>query len=114
MSPVIELISWFCFLAGSALCVTGGVGLLRFPDFFSRLHASSVTDTLATPLIITGVMLQVDLSLDTAKLLLIILFVWASNPTATHALTKATLHGGQRPLEFGDDQDTSGEGSSTP
>ena len=98
MHMVVDLISWFCFLAGGFLCVTGGVGLLRFPDFFTRLHAGGVTETLATPLIIVGLMLQIELSLDTAKLLLILVFVLATNPTATHAMAKAALHGGQRPL----------------
>lgn len=95
---VVDLISWVCFLGGGFLCVTGGVGLLRFPDFFSRLHAGGVTETLATPLIIIGLMLQIDLSLDTIKLLLILAFVLATNPTATHAMAKAALHGGQQPL----------------
>ena len=108
MSTVLDLISGFCFLAGGLLCVTGGIGLLRFPDFFSRLHASSVTETLATPLIIIGVMLQIELSLDTIKLLLIIVFVLATNPTATHAMAKSALHGGQVP-KTGSDKPKAGE-----
>ena len=103
MSGVIDFISGFCFLAGSFLAITGGVGLLRFPDFYTRLHASSVMETLATPLIIIGLMLQTDLSLDTAKLLLIMVFILATNPTATHAMAKAALHGGQRPLLAADE-----------
>jgi multicomponent Na+:H+ antiporter subunit G len=97
---LVEILSWFCFLAGGFLCISGSVGILRLPDFFSRLHASSVTETLATPLLLTGVMLQTGWSLDTLKLMMVWLFVLSTNPTATHAMVKAALHDGQTPLEF--------------
>ena len=83
---------------GGFLCLSGSVGLLRLPDFFSRIHASSVTDTLAAPLLISGVMLQIDLSLDTVKLLMVLGFLLATAPTATHAIVKGALIDGQLPL----------------
>lgn len=98
MSLIIEWISGFFLLAGGFLCITGGVGLLRLPDFFSRVHAAGVTETLATPLLLFGLILQMELSLDTIKILMIMVLVLATNPTATHAMAKATLHGGLRPL----------------
>ena len=98
MSALIEILSWCCFLLGGFLCLSGGVGLLRFPDFFARVHAVGVTETLATPLLLIGVMLQVGVSLDSAKLLLVMIFVLATNPTASNAMAKAALHGGHRPL----------------
>ncbi|MHC4516480.1 MAG: monovalent cation/H(+) antiporter subunit G [Planctomycetota bacterium] len=98
MATVVEVLSWFCFLVGGFMCITGAVGLLRLPDFFSRIHASSITDTLAAPLLLTGVMLQVDPSLDTVKLLMVLIFVFVTNPTATHAMVKAALNDGQVPL----------------
>lgn len=114
MTAILELLSGACLLLGGVLCITGGVGLLRMPDFFSRVHAAGVTDTLAAPLLLTGLLLQMEWSLDSVKVIMILILVLATNPTATHALTNATLHGGQRPLELGNDQDTTGEGSSTP
>ncbi len=114
MTAILELLSGLCLLLGGVLCITGGVGLLRMPDFFSRVHAAGVTDTLAAPLLLTGLLLQMEWSLDSVKVIMILILVLATNPTATHALTNATLHGGQRPLELGNDQDTTGEGSSTP
>ena len=98
MAIIVEVLSWFCFLVGGFMCISGAVGLLRLPDFFSRIHASSVPDTLAAPLLLTGVMLQIDPSLDTVKLLLILGFVLATNPTATHAMVKGALNDGQVPL----------------
>lgn len=99
MSDVITLLSGVCFLTGGFLCLTGGVGLLRLPDFFSRTHAAGVTETLATPLLLIGIILQLPLfSLESFKLILIMLFVLATNPTAAHAMAKAALHSGHTPL----------------
>lgn len=98
MSVMIDWISGFFFLAGGFLCITGGVGLLRLPDFFSRVHAAGVTETLATPLLLIGLMLQMEWSLDTFKIFMIMILVLATNPTATHSMAKAALLGGQRPL----------------
>jgi multicomponent Na+:H+ antiporter subunit G len=93
----LDLLSWFCFIAGGFFCVSGSVGLHRLPDFFSRIHSASVTDTLAAPLLLFGVILQGELSLDTIKLLMVMGFLLATNPTATHAMVKAALLDGQYP-----------------
>ena len=114
MTTILDLLSGLCLLLGGVLCITGGVGLLRMPDFFSRVHAAGVTETLAAPLLLIGLMLQMELSLDTAKVIMIMLLVLATNPTATHAMAKATLHGGRRPMVFDADDSTEGEGSSKP
>ena len=97
MSDAIDMLSGFCLLAGSVLCITGGVGLLRLPDFFSRVHAAGLTETLAAPLLLTGLSLQMEWSLDLFKVLMILILVLATNPTATHAMAKAALHGGYEP-----------------
>ena len=75
-----------CLLFGSVLCITGGVGLFRMPDFFSRVHASGVTETLAAPLLLIGLLLQMEWSLDSVKVIMILIIVLATNPTATHAM----------------------------
>lgn len=72
--------------------------MLRLPDFFSRVHAAGLTETLATPLLLIGLMLQMEWSLDLVKVGLIAVLVLATNPTASHAMAKAALHGGRRPL----------------
>lgn len=99
MTIIFDFLSAFCFFAGGCLCITGGVGLLRLPDFFTRVHAAGVTETLASPLLILGIIFnQSQLSLDSMKLLMIMLIVLATNPTASHAMTKAALHGGLKPF----------------
>jgi multicomponent Na+:H+ antiporter subunit G len=106
MSLLLDGLSAACLLAGGFLCITGGVGLLRLPDFFSRVHAAGVTETLAAPLLLTGLMLQMEWSLDLLKVLLIMLFILATNPTASHAMAKAALHGGQGPEDKPEKEDS--------
>lgn len=104
MAMVLDVGSWILLIAGSFICVTGGVGMLRFPDFFTRIHAAGVTDTLGAGLIFGGLMLQAGLTLVLAKLVMILLFMLFTSPTASHAVAKAALHSGLKPQldEVGD------------
>lgn len=92
-----DVLSWLLLAAGSALIVIGGIGLIRLPDFFSRLHAVSIPDTLGAGLVTVGLMVQAGLDPVSLKLLLILLFLLFTGPTATHALAKAALHGKLNP-----------------
>jgi len=98
MSIVATYLSWVLLVLGGFLCISGSVGLLRFPDFFTRMHAASVTDTLATGMILAGLMLQSPTWIVFAKLAMILVFVLLTGPTAGHALAKAALHNGLKPL----------------
>lgn len=98
MNIVIDALSWVFLVAGSAFCIIGAVGLVRMPDFYTRVHAASITDTLGVALMLLGMMLQAGFTLVTVKLLMIgVLFLFAS-PTATHALVKAAMARGVAPL----------------
>ena len=114
MTTVLEFLSGLFLLLGGVLCITGGVGLLRMPDFFSRVHAAGVTETLAAPLLLIGLAFRMEWSLDVVKLIMILILVLATNPTATHAMAKATLHGGQHPLVVNNDTDSGEAGKSKP
>lgn len=98
MVVIIDALSWVCVVIGGFFVIVGAVGVLRFPDLFSRFHAAGVTDTLGAALILIGLMLQAGLSLITIKLILILAFGLFTSPTATHALAKAALHGKLKPL----------------
>ncbi|MFN0300311.1 MAG: monovalent cation/H(+) antiporter subunit G [Burkholderiales bacterium] len=98
MNVVIDVASWLCLATGGFFCIVGGVGLLRMPDFFTRMHAVSVTETLGAGLILIGLMLQSGWSLVAAKLLIVGLLIFFTSPTATHALAKAALARGLEPL----------------
>jgi multicomponent Na+:H+ antiporter subunit G len=94
---LIDMLSWALLLAGGLFGVLGGLGLLRFPDFYTRLHAAGVTDTLCAMLIIAGLVLQAGLGLLSLKLVLILLFLLFTAPTATHALARAAMVDGLQP-----------------
>ncbi len=85
----IDILSWGFLTLGGTFCVVGGIGLLRMPDFFTRLHAASIIETLGAGLLILGMLLQAGLSLVSVKLLFILLLIFFSSPTATHALARA-------------------------
>ena len=97
MDMVIDVLSWVCLMTGGFLGFTGAVGLFRFPEFFSRLHAASVTDTLCAFLIILGLMLQGNSLMMEIKLVLVLLILAYTSPTAAHALAKSALHSGLKP-----------------
>ncbi len=92
-----ELLSWACLLAGSAFAFIGGVGMLRLPDLFTRMHAAGITDTLGAGLILIGLMVQAGPSLITVKLALILGFLLITSPASTHALAQAALGAGVEP-----------------
>jgi multicomponent Na+:H+ antiporter subunit G len=98
MSVAIDIASWVLLVAGGVFCVVGGIGLLRMPDFYTRVHAASVTDTLGVGFMLLGLMLQAGLTLITVKLLIIGLLIFFTSPAATHALAKAALGRGLEPL----------------
>ncbi|CAA6803507.1 MAG: Sodium:proton antiporter [uncultured Thiotrichaceae bacterium] len=98
MEQVVDILSWLLLLAGSFLGISGAIGLFRFPDFYSRVHAASVTDTLCALLIISGLVLQAGFTLITVKLIIVLLFLWYTSPVASHALVKAAHYHGLKPL----------------
>jgi multicomponent Na+:H+ antiporter subunit G len=97
MSTVVDALSWACLLAGGFFCAVGAIGLLRMPDFYTRMHAASVTDTLGAGLILLGLMLQAGPTLVAAKLAMVGLLLFFSAPVAAHALTKAAMTRGLAP-----------------
>ncbi len=97
MTLLADILSWACLVIGGALCLIGGLGLLRLPDLFARMHAAGIIDTLGMGLIMLGLMFQAGFTLITVKLIIIIVFILYTSPTATHAVAKAALHGGVSP-----------------
>lgn len=97
-STLIDALSWACLLAGGLFCCIGTLGLLRMPDFYTRMHAGSVTDTLGAGLILLGLILQAGLTLVAVKLVMIGLLLFFTSPVAGHALAKAAMSRGLKPL----------------
>ena len=94
---LLDSLSWVLLCLGGAFVLIGGIGALRLPNFYTRLHAASLTDTMATILIFAGIMLQAGFSLATIKLAAIMIFLLLTGPTASYALANAALQSGMRP-----------------
>lgn len=84
-------------VVGFFFIFSGVVGILRLPDFYTRLHAMGKCDTLGVSLMTLGTAILVGLSLNGVKVLLVIVFVSLANPTATHALGRAAYRAGLVP-----------------
>ena len=94
---IFQIISWVLISGGTFFTVVGAAGTLRFPDFWARLHAASVTDSGGVVLIVAGLCLHEGWTLVTVKLLIIAIFLFITGPTSTHAIANAALISGLRP-----------------
>lgn len=99
LSFLFNTISWILLSFGSFFIITGAYGIYKFPEFWSRLQASSVTDSLGVYLILLGLAVQSGFTFITVKLVIIGLFLFITGPTSTHALANAAFISGLRPGE---------------
>lgn len=97
MEAIREVMSWLLLVPGAAFCVIGGIGVLRMPEFYARMHAAGVTDTLGAALVLIGLMLQPAHWTVTVKLVVILGFLYVTSATAAHALIHAAYTSGQTP-----------------
>ena len=103
LTLVIDILSWASFIVGGFFLFVGSLGMVRLVDFWARLHAASIIDSAGIGLIIFGMMLQGGLTLITAKLVLIVLFLFITGPNASHAVANAAFMSGSRPQEMLED-----------
>lgn len=97
VETLLDVLSWLLLLIGGLFVFVGGLGALRMPDLFTRMHAASLTDSIGPILIIGGIILQAGLSLASVKLVAILLFLLVTGPTASNALASAALLAGKKP-----------------
>ena len=90
-------LSWLFIAAGAFFCVVGAFGIVRMPDFYTRMHASGVVDPFGVSLILIGLMFQAGFTLVTVKLVVIVILLLFTSPVACHALGRAALHRGLQP-----------------
>ena len=93
-----EIISILFMLAGFFFFTTATLGLLRFPDFYARLHATGKGDTLAVLLSLIGLAVYHGFSLTSLKIVFIAVFMFLAQPTATHAISRAAFRCNVRPF----------------
>ncbi|MDA1183797.1 MAG: monovalent cation/H(+) antiporter subunit G [Acidobacteria bacterium] len=97
MSGALAVASWVLLAAGSVFAVVGGVGIVRLPDFFTRMHGAGITDTMGAALILGGLLCQSPDWQVAVKLLMILAFLFITSPTSGHALARAALANGLKP-----------------
>jgi multicomponent Na+:H+ antiporter subunit G len=109
---ILDVASWVLLVSGGLFCVIGGIGLVRLPDFYTRTHGASITDTLGAGLMLAGLALQtIPGMVESAshgdflhgaswmpllKLAAIAVFMLIASPTSGHALVKAAYAKGVR------------------
>ena len=95
---VAEVLSWAFIVAGSVFVLIGGIGLIRLPDFYTRIHAAGITDTMGAWLMLIGLMFSAGWTLVTVKLFMLLFFLAVTSPLSSHALAKAAFTRGLEPL----------------
>lgn len=91
------IISIVLIVLGVFFMLVGSIGILRLPDFYSRTHASSKSDTLGILFVVGGLIVFEGASLSSIKLLFIIIFIFLANPIGSHALSRAAFKSGLMP-----------------
>jgi len=94
---VLNVLSLLLVGTGCLFFVAGSVGMLRLPDVFARLHATTKADNVGLGLIVIGLLLQADSVFVAVKLVLIWLLVVSASATSCHLIAQSALRGGVRP-----------------
>ena len=97
MSLFVDVLSWFLLVVGGTFVLAGGIGIVRLPDVFTRMHAAGVADTMGAVMILLGLIVQSGFHIGTFKLLLLTVFLLFIGPSSTHALAEAALRDPARP-----------------
>ena len=97
LDRVLDIVSIAAMAAGVVFVLAGAIGVMRLPDFYTRMHAAGVTDTLGAELIMIGLILQAGWSALSLKLALIGVFIFLTSPTASHAVANAAYRAGLKP-----------------
>ncbi len=100
-----QIISMLFVVAGAFFLLVGSIGIIRLPDFYSRSHATSKSDTLGLLLVLVGLAIFEGITLNSLKLMLVMAFVALTNPVGAHALARAALNFGLRPTFSGEPRD---------
>ena len=114
MAVIIDILSWISLIAGVGFLLVGGIGVLRLPDVYTRAHAAGITDTLGADLILIGLILQGGFTLVSVKLVLILIFIFFTSPTSTHALIHTAHADGLEPILNGQTKETNAKNGGPP
>mgnify|MGYP000041226100 CR=1 FL=1 len=97
MAIALSVLATILLAIGSFFIVVGGIGALRMPDFYTRMHAASLTDSAGPIFILLGLILQAENYLVAVKLFAVLVFLLITGPTASNALASASILAGNKP-----------------
>ncbi len=95
-----EIIAALLILTGGSFMFVSALGVIRLPDFYTRLHASSIGETFGLVLAGVGMVIHQGVNLTSAKILLIIVALFLVNPIGTHLIGKAAIRAGEEPWKY--------------
>ena len=95
LQTVADVLAGVCLISGALLSLAAGVGLLRFPDLLSRMHAATKPQVLGLLLILAGTALRLQNTIDITTLVLVGIFQLATAPVAAHMVGRAVYRAGQ-------------------
>lgn len=99
MDLVLDLLSWFFIILGSVFILIGAIGVIRLPEVFTRSHAAGMVDTFGAGMVLLGLMFQAGgFNLVLVKLVMIGFFLFFTSPVSSHALVRAAMVDGAKPL----------------
>lgn len=84
-----DIIVTIFLFSGLFFFMVGTLGIIRFPDVFTRAHSAAKCDTLGAVLCLSSLVILKGFSMVSLKIILILVFVWIASPTATHLIAKA-------------------------
>ena len=98
MSVVLDILGWGALVLGGFFCLVGAIGLHRMPDVFTRMHATSVSDTMGVGLLTVGMLSQTTDWTVAVRLVIIVIVLYVTGAVSSHALARAALHDGAKPV----------------
>jgi len=102
-----DYLSIALLFSGSVLCLIGAFGIIKMPDFITRVHASSLIDSLGAVLILSGLAAYSGITFVTIKLMIILALLFVTGPTAIHALVNTAMHDDINHIQAKDQKDSS-------
>ena len=91
MDTAVSYAAGILIILGMILFLLGAIGILRFPDFFTRMHAAGKCDTLGALLVVTGIAIYNGFAIGSLKIIFIAVFIFLTSPTATHSIARAAM-----------------------
>ncbi|MCK4811487.1 MAG: monovalent cation/H(+) antiporter subunit G [Methanosarcinales archaeon] len=103
-TTITNVLTVMFLLIGAFFMLAGTIGFVRFPDFYSRMHATGKCDTLGEGLMLVALIIYGGATFVSVKILFLIIFILLANPTSTHAIAKAAYDVGLEPWRKLDDE----------